>query len=210
MERSFLSMNKAEDNKVFLVIVHTSKLKFEDLSLLGFVTKEDIENADRFVNDNDKVAHLVSSYLKRKYVGTWQVNENGKPISHEKYFNVSHCERAVVLALATWEIGVDVENIKSIDEDLKRYITTDEEYNKIKTDKDFFEIWTSKESLVKADGAGIDRRVTGIPAIPLIGEKSFKGEKYFSRLIQIDELIISVTKKGVEPFEVVIEKERII
>lgn|GEM_PF-769481 len=201
--------NTPRGNLVTIIAVDASETKFADLAPLPFVTGEDRAQAERFVQDKDKVAHLVSAYLKRKYIGEWTLTDSGKPVADGKFFNVSHCDGAVVLVLADGEVGVDVENVRAVDEDLKRYVSTDEEYDIVKSDKDFFCIWTAKESLAKADGEGLDGRVKDIPALPLAGSKEFKGEKYFSRQTEFENFVISVTKKGEEPFDILIKKEKI-
>ena len=202
-----VSMTK--NNLVKTIVVETAQLELSKLIALEILTAEDRAQAERFVQEKDKVAHLVSAYLKRKYVGEWTLTESGKPVSQGKHFNVSHCDGMVVLVLSDDEIGVDVENVRAVEDDLARYVTTDEEYEAIVTDKNFFEIWTAKESLAKADGEGLDGRVKDIPAFPLVGGKEFKGEKYFSNQIEIDKYIISVTKRGKEPFDILIEKENV-
>lgn len=202
-----VSMTK--NNLVKTIVVETAQLELSKLIALEILTAEDRAQAERFVQEKDKVAHLVSAYLKRKYVGEWTLTESGKPVSQGKHFNVSHCDGMVVLVLSDDEIGVDVENVRTVEDDLKRYVATDEEYEAIVTDKNFFEIWTAKESLAKADGEGLDGRVKDIPAFPLVGGKEFKGEKYFSNQIEIDKYIISVTKRGKEPFDILIKKEKI-
>ena len=53
-------------------------------------------------------------------------------------------------------------------EDLKRYISTDEEYEYIKDDKSFFEIWTNKEALSKCIGIGLTKKVKEIPVVTWI------------------------------------------
>lgn len=198
-----------KNNLVKTIVVETAQLELSKLVALEILTAEDRAQAERFVQEKDKVAHLVSAYLKRKYVGEWTLTESGKPVSRGKHFNVSHCDGMVVLVLSDDEIGVDVENVRAVEADLARYVTTDEEYEAIVTDKNFFEIWTAKESLAKADGEGLDGRVKDIPAFPLVGGKEYKGEKYFSNQIEIDKYIISVTKRGKEPFDILIEKENV-
>ncbi len=201
--------NSQSNERVTIIFADTSRTAYLDLASLAYVTAKDREYADRFVKESDKVAHLASAYLKRKYVGEWTLTESGKPVADGKFFNVSHCDGAVVLALANRDVGVDVENVRKADEDLKRYVSSDEEYWTINADKDFFKVWTSKESLAKADGEGLDGRVKDIPALPLAGCKEFKGEKYFSRLTEFENFAISVTKKGEEPFDILIKKEKI-
>ncbi len=94
-----------------------------------------------------------------------------------------------------------------MDEKLKRYISSDREFEYIKDDGTFFEIWTAKESLFKACGTGVSVRAAKIPALPVEGVKSFNGEKFFSRCVRVGGYVISITRKGDKPFDAIIFRE---
>ena len=189
-----------------VIIASTEWLSFEDARRLPLVTKEDVIKAARFLKESDKTLNIVSAYLKRKYVGEWRLTKNGKPVAKGVYFNVSHCEGMVAIALAEREVGVDVENVRPIDQATIDYATSVEEKAFVKTYEDFFKLWTSKESLVKAEGEGFVLPPKDIPALPIEGIKSYKNEVYYSRSTVVDGVALSVAaRRGA--FEWEIEKE---
>jgi len=75
-------------------------------------------------------------------------------------FNISHTDGCVVCALTSkGRLGIDIEKIKRIDlEDFRKSMRfeqwkqIDESKNKYKI---FYDIWTKKESTLKADGRGL-------------------------------------------------------
>ena len=202
-------MKKKFNENLCVLIYLSDGVCYSDLTGLEYVTDKDRTAAERYVKDEDKVLHLVSAYFKRKYIGEWTLTENGKPISQNKFFNVSHCDGAVVFVLADADVGIDVERLRGVSEDLKRYVSSDKEFASILTSEDFFDVWTAKESLVKAEGSGIKKRPQEIPSFPINGVKEFSGEKYFSRRMRYSNFIISVTKKGEEPFDFDIKEEKL-
>ena len=149
----------------------------------------------------------ASLYLKKKYIGKWNLNKKNKPIKDGVYFNISHSHDMIIFAQAQSDIGVDVEKVRQADDKLKRYVSNDEEFKTINSNEDFFKVWISKESLVKAQGTGIDKRPENIPALPLIGVKEYNGVKYTSNQVKLGDYIIAVTIMGDEGFDIEVEKE---
>ena len=194
---------------VLLISYFEGKPNWEKGETIPFLTEEDLQNAERYVFEQDKLAHLVSAYFKRKYVGAWEISESGKPVKDGEHFNASHCEDVVVFVRADEAVGIDVEKIKPMEDAVKRYVCSDEEYAFLHSDKDFFSIWTAKESLVKAQGKGLNVHPKRIPAFPLVGEKAYEGEEYYVNEVEINDAVISVARKGKEPFTVKIIKENI-
>ena len=84
-------------------------------------------------------------------------NEYGKPYlkNNEIYFNISHSNEYTILGISSSEIGVDIEKIRPIKENVINKVCTDDEKKLIKNDKDFTLIWVKKESYVKWVGMGI-------------------------------------------------------
>ena len=72
----------------------------------------------------------------------------------------------------------------------------------IDNEKKFYEIWTSKESIVKSLGKGLFKKVNEIPALPINGIKIFDGITYSSKIIENDSYVISVTLKANEDFNI--------
>lgn len=92
-----------------------------------------------------------------------QIQENpyGRPYIEENLdFNISHSGQFVVCSLIEGgRTGIDVEAIRDIDfTSLGKYMTS-EEWRMINRSqnrlREFFRIWTRKESLIKADGRGL-------------------------------------------------------
>ena len=209
-------MVKSRDNFISdracvkVIICYTDGLNFDELKLRLPVGDDDLKTVSRFANEKDKILHLVSAYLKKKYVGKWTVNEFGKPIADGKFFNVSHCKGAVVIALSDSEVGVDIENVRPVNESLINYVADKKETAYIKNDEDFFRLWTAKESLAKAHGKGLIRDVKTIPAFPFDGIKEYCGKRYYTRQFKDGDFIIAVTKIGEEPFKLEIDRDNLI
>ncbi len=189
-------------DKINLYVVDTRKHTFSELLSYTKISDEDLKTLDKFRVLEVKKEKLASLYFKRKYVGEFSINEDGKPVSKNLFFNISHSKGVVVIAISKeHEIGVDIEVIKSKDEDLVKYVSSEEEYKFIKTEFDFLSIWTNKESLVKCLGTGIKSDIKSIPALPLNGKKEFKGETYFSKITKVNDSIISITIKDKNDFD---------
>lgn len=89
-------------------------------------------------------------------------NENGKPYLKDGgiFFNMSHSGKYAVCAFSDEEIGVDIEELSDVPEELMRAVCTDAEYRYLlaageKQKEDFFRLWTVKESFMKYIGTGL-------------------------------------------------------
>ena len=81
--------------------------------------------------------------------------ENGKPYTSICPISISHSGENVLVGISENDIGVDIEVIKPFDKRLiSRYFTKSEQ-EFIKTDDDFFKIWTVKEAFLKLTGEGL-------------------------------------------------------
>ena len=84
----------------------------------------------------------------------------GRPDVH---FSISHCPDAVAVLVADAPVGVDVERIRPYDRYAARRVLADDELARLATssepDRDFFRLWTLKESYGKALGVGLSYRV---------------------------------------------------
>ncbi len=189
-------------------LINTNNLTWQSAKLLEGLTDDDINQADRYLNEDDKVTHLVSAYLKRKYIWNWEVSSSGKPIAQNICFNISHTKGAVVFVEAPCDVGIDIEYVRPADEDLRRYISSNDEYDFIKDDLSFYKVWTSKESLAKAEGQGISHPNT-IPALPLVGEKEYKSNLYYSNYVVHKDYVISVTIKTQNKFLIELNDEKL-
>ena len=88
-------------------------------------------------------------------------DEWGKPVTDGGYgFNVAHAGSMVVCAGgADMQVGVDIEEVRSVDETLYREYFTELEWGTIQSARDkteaFYRMWVRKEAVLKALGKGV-------------------------------------------------------
>lgn len=191
--------------KVNLFLVDARNLKFKDLDVFSFSSEEKTV-IDRLKIETSKIEKAVSFLLKRKFAQDYSLNEYGKPISKDKYFNVSHSKGYVAIAISDEPIGLDIEYLRPHKETLKKMIASEKEEKAIKSIEDFFMVWTSKESLVKCVGTGFKEDLKSIPALPFNGIKKYKDKIYYSKSCKEDDLIVSITLQDNAEFEIVKKK----
>lgn len=145
------------------------------LNHLGMETQQKIL---KLVRHQDQHASLMGKMLLLK--GLLQFGyprASLKKILYDEYkrpfinlnidFNISHSGELIVCALSDkGKVGVDVEEIRSVKiEDFKDVLSISE-YNKVVISKDrdnqFFNTWTKKEAVVKANGKGLYIPLTDI------------------------------------------------
>lgn len=128
----------------------------------------------RLANDNLKRESIAGEYLLIKGLKEYFnvdynnieiiKNSNGKPFIKDKdiYFSISHADNFVVCALATKDIGIDVEKIKEVNLKTLKLFATDKEKDYIiktldKLEERFFRIYTLKEAYIKMQGTDLTR-----------------------------------------------------
>ena len=80
------------------------------------------------------------------------------------------------------------------------YISNDEEKLYIHDEISFYEIWTNKEALVKAEGKGIKSRPNLIPGLPLNNIRTYKDKIYMNKTIRYGDYIITTSREGNEDY----------
>ena len=149
-----------------------------DASLTSQVTRhlsvEKQSRIHRFRNYDDARRSLTSDLLVRSLVMNKLALNNAEIIFGENgynkpflennpqfEFNVSHSEDWVVCAVDRHPVGIDVEQMKPIDLGIAERFFTADEYRKIMERKGteqlayFYQLWTLKESYIKAIGKGL-------------------------------------------------------
>ena len=88
--------------------------------------------------------------------------ENGKPFLQnypDLHFNMSHCKRAVAVALHDAPVGIDVECRRRVSQALMERVCSVVERETVCSAADpelaFIRLWTRKEALLKCTGVGI-------------------------------------------------------
>lgn len=144
-----------------------------DLSLYDNIDKNRLEKIKKSSNNLFKKEQLGSSLLLNDilenyfFMDTTKVeyiyNEFGKPYIKDSnlYFSLSHSNGVIALAVSKEEIGLDIELIKDVKDNLALKVMNEAEYNIYKglskNDKIsyFYEVWTSKEAYVKKLGSAL-------------------------------------------------------
>ena len=115
---------------------------------------------------------------------------HGKPFldSHID-FNISHSGKYVICAISKeGQVGIDIEQIRKITlADFTRYMTA-QEWQTIQAAPDpyekFFDYWTKKECVLKADGRGLS---IPLPDILINGETATVSNKlWFLKAVRLD------------------------
>jgi 4'-phosphopantetheinyl transferase len=101
---------------------------------------------------------IVLQQILNNNLENLKYSEFGRPyLENHPNFNISHSENYLVCAIAKdAQIGIDVEELKEINFQglSKRYFHKNEQ-QLIENKRDFFEIWTRKEAILKAHGCGL-------------------------------------------------------
>lgn len=105
-------------------------------------------------------------------------NEYGKPFMNNRKafsYNLSHSGNWVAIAYGNSEVGIDIEKIQIVIEDIVNNFFTEEEKRFIhmvageERKKRFIQIWTLKESYIKYLGTGLSSRLNSFSVNALHG-----------------------------------------
>lgn len=142
-------------------------------ALLRCVPNESTERFKRFRFIEDSLRGLFGELLARYAISThfsisnslicFSRNEFGKPyaVNLPIHYNISHSGEYVVCAISSSNVGIDVEQITTINIDIAQQFFSSIEYEFLiskdeKHMKDiFFDLWTLKESYIKWNGKGL-------------------------------------------------------
>lgn len=153
--------------EVKLIIADIKKIALSSEVILPQIAPCYVEKYHRFKVEQEARQELVTGYLLRKYLGVCEdgqlrVNEKKKPyLSKGKpFFNISHSENYVVLAIADCEVGVDIEKIRPFHEATARRVFSEEQLLQLQQmeetgrDEAFSKMWTGCEAVLKLYGVG--------------------------------------------------------
>ena len=117
-------------------------------------------------------------------------NEFGRLFINDQVdFNISHSNEYVICSITNaGRVGVDIERIKPFDiSEIDQYMTL-KELEEIHTASDscreFYKYWTSKESILKADGRGLSASLREMTLN--LNKAIFQGQNWFLRQVNID------------------------
>jgi 4'-phosphopantetheinyl transferase len=148
-----------------------SNLDFKKAASL--LSKEKKQRIEKFKNIEDAESSLLGELLNRYMIQIeynvpfkeiyFKYNPYGKPYWPERtdcFFNISHSGDWVVGVIGNKALGIDIEKIKPIDINVAKHVFSDIELaglmrlSELDAINYFYEIWTYKESYIKALGKG--------------------------------------------------------
>lgn len=160
--------------RVFATKIDTSKSFLEYENFLDLISEQRQQNISKKLFDKDKISSLFSELLLFKVLKDYYyLNPSDLIIKKTKYnkpylanidnvhYNISHSGDWVVCAVSPVPVGVDIEKIVDIDFSLiSKYYSTKEIHEFKKVPKQhklacFYNLWTLKESYIKAVGMGL-------------------------------------------------------
>jgi 4'-phosphopantetheinyl transferase len=195
----------------------------------GKLPANDQQKAARFKNTKQGAWWAYVRLAMRNILGTYvgceaddlkfQFSATRKPslASEHKsgiFFNLSHCSNVALLAVTECsEVGIDIEKIKKISDMslvAKHFFSKAEQqyfesFITQKKDQIFYEIWTQKESLIKANGGGLSLPLDAFDAVGLSTKNwtaikpvstQFAFAEYRTRALCLSEFGLSVSHKA--------------
>ena len=193
--------------KLKIYLLNYQDISFDYLSNSKYFSILEKASFEKYKNETVRKEKMVSALLKNKYIGEYHLNEYGKPVNDSVFFNISHSHGYIALVIDQVPVGIDIEKIRLVEDDLRNYISNEEEKQYIHDDESFFEIWTNKESLVKANGNGINQKPNAIPGLPINGKRIYDNKTFFNKTIKYQNLVITVSRERSDDFDIDIIKE---
>ncbi|RYE24598.1 MAG: 4'-phosphopantetheinyl transferase superfamily protein [Sphingobacteriaceae bacterium] len=163
---------------VFSFIPNLNELKL----MLSF---QEIEKINRYQHKNDRNQRIISKAVLRILLGRYtginpkeirfQADQNKKLAVNNPFlklnFNVSHSGDWVLIIIADVSVGIDVEQMDASFtwQNMLPLVFSRQEidfiYHSTLPRQSFYELWTRKESLLKATGKGLTDDIALIPAL---------------------------------------------
>lgn len=180
MKQAFPSLNFDLKIEIYFYVFKFEELNLEDIKT--YLSDFEIVRLNKFNFIKDKYLYAMSRMLLKKIISkklnveirdiVLDYTLKGKPYlikpSNKLFFNISHTEGTIAIVIAPFEVGVDVENIKTriFSDNIINYVFHEDEKILINKHKDQnfmkFLFWTRKESLLKAIGVGLIDNISSI------------------------------------------------
>jgi len=137
--------------------------------LAPYVSLERMERSRVYKHEIDRLRSVAVEYLLNETLKdfdskietpvTLSYDINGKPhlyLDREIFISLTHSGKYVGCMVSDKPCGIDIEIHKNRDYGkIAKRICTESELSSIKNEEDFFDLWTAKESILKATGAGL-------------------------------------------------------
>ena len=190
--------------------LHINQIREMDFSWMKEAMPERWKKAQRFLREEDLLLCLGAGFLLRQFAGIESekeisFNEYGKPFAPgKKDFSLSHSSELCAIAVNERKIGLDVEKMEETFPIEAKMIFTEEEKNWAGDSAErSYQIWTMKESVLKAAGLGFSIEPTTFSVLPAVlgGAVTFGGESWQIESEKKDGYCFSVCKKSSYEFD---------
>ncbi|MDA1677498.1 4'-phosphopantetheinyl transferase family protein [Bacillus cereus group sp. TH152-1LC] len=170
-------MSKTQKNTMEIFAINNSK-KLDTViikKLLNVLSPQEQLRYKRFLRWRDAQNNLLGHIVVRSLISIRfnipiekiliSLNNYGKPYCDsikEFHFNISHSNEWVVVVVNNDFVGIDIEEINTADLEIAKHFFSKEEYvalaqKSLEEKKSYFyDLWTLKESYIKADGRGLN------------------------------------------------------
>jgi 4'-phosphopantetheinyl transferase len=195
-----------------MIKIYGANIKKVDISevyqIFPFLSQEKKIRIKSFIHKEDSLRTLTGEWIIRNIIKEklniseediiLETDEYGKPYlkNHKNFhFNISHSGDRVVCATAEKPVGIDIELISPVDLSLAENFFSGEELSDLFSKEEnkklpyFYELWTLKESFIKAAGKGLSitlQSFTVKKRKDTIELKNEMKEKYYFRQYNID------------------------
>lgn len=162
-----------ECEKVMPAVYYTDIDEFMDLPGLALLPAARRDRAERLLRPADKARCVAAGLLLRRWIGPVEpcTGPHGKPfVPGSPGFSLSHSGRYVVLAVASGEVGADIEEVRPRPSAVAERCFSAAELRWLDAAADpvraFYTLWTAKESIMKASGAGFAMPIRHVTVDP--------------------------------------------
>lgn len=167
------NINKIKiDENTFLYFINIKNITLDLMYSLSKARQEKINSYKYTINKKQSLGAgiLLKEALKKYKIKEKNIilktNEYGKPYieNYENiYFNISHSNDYSILVISNKEVGCDIEKIKRVNKFvIGKCFSKNEQYyikNSFNKESTFIQIWTIKESYLKALGCGLNKEM---------------------------------------------------
>ena len=146
----------------------------------------------------DFLLSLAQKRLNIKTKPRLTCESNGKPFFEDYpdfYFNISHSENLIAVAVADSPVGVDIEKKRDANLKIAERFFSEREKDFAKDSDSFFYVWTRKEALLKKTGEGL-KDISKAQVLENIEIKTFEE----------NEFILSVCSNKPDSFKIIYEE----
>lgn len=192
-----------------IIYIDTIDIKLKDISKYVELMPLDRQiEYYQMIKEEDKINCILAFLMIKNYYLTagyselnFLYNANGKPYIENNpiFFNISHSKNIVAVGFDHKnELGIDIEKIEDIDNDIINILYSNiekEKYKNILLDKNiFYKAWTMKESYAKMLGLGLYFDFTSISLN--LDENISKLNVYYIHSFKIEDYYLAISAKN--------------